>query len=443
MPPIDAALAILYAVAGVLVAALFSLAPSLHVYNVAGIVVLVAGSPGTSISPRALAFFFLGLTTGYAMLNTIPSVFLAAPDESTVFIVLPGQRYARQGRGFEAAVLTGIGGLLAILALALLAMVAYPLFRQLRDILQPHLHWILWAVIAWMLLSEWPKGSDRAPPGWRRWWEAWRSLAAGLLTFLLSGLLGLILFYRNPVPETVAFQGMLPAFVGLFAVPWVIQNILSRLELPPQHVPATVDATPWLLVRGALTGVAGGLFAAFFPAVTGGIGAMIAGHATAQRDDRLFLISQGSAKVAYYVGALLFFFVPGLHMARGGMASMLSSLWSAHTPQTYYLAVAAIVLSGVSGFLLLLPLSRLAARLIGSVRYRTVSVVTLAVQIAIVLLFTGWPGLVVCAVASGIGLIPALWGSRRVNCMGVILLPLALELTGAAGTVAGWLGLLR
>ena len=79
----------------------------------------------------------------------------------------------------------------------------------------------------------------------------------------------------------------------------------------------------------------------------------------------------------------------------------------------------------------------------GSVRYRTVSAATLFVQIVIVLLFAGWPGLLICAAASGIGLIPTLWGSRRVNCMGVILLPLALEFAGAASTTVAWLGLLR
>jgi TctA family transporter len=54
---------------------------------------------------------------------------------------------------------------------------------------------------------------------------------------------------------------------------------------------------------------------------------------------------------------------------------------------------------------------------------------------------TGWGGLLICAVATGIGLIPVLWGSRRVNGMGVLLLPIALNMSGAGGVVAGWLGL--
>ena len=109
------------------------------------------------------------------MLNTIPSIFLSAPDDSTVFMVLPGQKYLLQRRGYEALVLTGIGGLGGLAALALMTPVASRVFPVIREILRPHMAWILWTIIVYMLLSEWPKGTDRAPAGWARWWEGWKS----------------------------------------------------------------------------------------------------------------------------------------------------------------------------------------------------------------------------------------------------------------------------
>jgi len=434
---------LIYAVSGALVASVLAVVPALHIYNVAGFIILATASLGRSAPPELLAMFFLGLITGYAMLNAIPSIFLSAPDDSTIFVVLPGQKYLLQQRGYEASVLTGIGGLGGIAVLALLTPIASYLFPALRAILRSHLHWILWTVIAYMLISEWPKGSDRAPAGLRRWWDGWKSLTAGLITFLLSGLLGFILLYRSPVPVAVAYQNLLPAFVGLFAAPWILQNLLSRVELPQQHIAQTVDVTPLLLLRGTFAGALGGLFAAFFPVVTGGLGGFLAGHATAQRDDRLFIISQGASKVVYYVGGFLLFFVPGLHLTRGGMAWMLSSLWSAYTPQTYYLAVAAVVLAGTISFFLLLLLTRLTIKLMVKVHYRWISLGTLALLLTIVAGMTGWSGLLVCAVATGIGLIPVLWGSRRMNCMGVLLLPIALNMVGAGSTVAGWMGLIQ
>jgi putative membrane protein len=396
---------------------------------------------GLAVSPVHLAFLFLGLTAGYATLNAIPSIFLSAPDESTAFIVLPGQRYLLGRRGYEAAVLTGIGGIGGMLLIALLSPFASRILPGLRALLHPHLAWILWAVIAWTLLSEWPKGGDRGPAGWRRWWEAWQGLLAGLVTFALSGLLGLILFYRSPLPVSAGYQGLFPAFTGLFAVPWLLRNLVANFRVPPQYIARSVGATGGMVVRGVLTGAFGGLFAAFFPAVTGGIGALIAGHATAQRDDRLFLISQGAAKAVFYGGGLLLFFVPGLHLTRGGVAWMLGSRWESFGPSLFYLAVAALIASGAVSFFLLLGLARLAARLAGRLDLRWVSAGTLLVLLAGVVVFTGSRGLLVTVAATGIGLVPVLWGTRRSNCMGLVLLPLALDMAGIGGWVAGWMGL--
>jgi putative membrane protein len=364
-----------------------------------------------------------------------------------------------QRRGYEAIVLTGIGSLGGILALALLTPIAPRLFPALRTILQRHVHWIVWTIIAYMLISEWPKGTDRAPAGLRRLWDGWRSLTAGLVTFLLSGVMGFMLIYRSILPVSAAYQNLMPAFVGLFAIPWVIQNLVARVELPPQNIPRTVDTTPWLVLRGTFAGVLGGLFAAFLPLVTGGLGGFIAGHATAQRDDRLFIISQGASKVVYYVGGFLFFFVPRLHMTRGGMGWMLSTLWTAHTPHTYYLAVAAIIVTGTLSFFVLLLLTRVMIRLSARIDYHWISLGTLVLLLAIVAavpalaelavgadLAAAGTGaaksLLICAVATGIGFIPVLWGSRRMNCLGVLLVPVALNMVGTGATVAGWLRLL-
>ena len=458
MSAVEAMGELLIALTGAAVASLLSLVPALHIYNVAGFLLLGVAACGLPVPPPHLAFFFLGMVVAYAIVGTVPSVFLSAPDEALAFVVLPGQKYLMQRRGYEAVVLTGAGGLGGIAALALLAPIGPRLFPALRAILQQHFHWILWTVVAYMLLSEWPKGTDRPPAGWRRWWDGWRSLTAGLATFLLSGLLGFVLMYRSILPVGSAYQNLLPAFVGLFAVPWVLQNLLARVELPGPFIPHALEVTPGLLARGSLAGVLGGLLAAFLPVVTGGIGGFIAGHATAQRDDRVFLISQGASKVVYYVGGYLLFWMPGLHLTRGGLAWMVGTLWEPRTPHIYYLAVAAVLLTGGVSFLLLLGLTRLTARLVARVGYRWISLGTLGMLLAIVAampalgarveggglvaaLAAGGKGLLVCGVATGIGLLPALWGSRRVNCMGVLLLPIGLNMLGAGEVVARWLGL--
>jgi putative membrane protein len=432
----------LYALIGSLVASILACIPALHIYNVVGLLLLLGAGASELLGPEELSALMLGLVTGYAMLNTIPSIFFSAPDDSTIFVVLPGQKYLLQRRGWEAALLTGAGGLGGIAVLTLLTPVAPTTLSTLRAILQPHLGWILAAVTLFMLLSEWPKGGDRGKTPWARLAQAWTSLTAGLVTFLLSGFLGFVLLYRSPVPLELAYQSLMPAFVGLFAIPWLLLNIVSQVHIPPQHIANSLDADVPVLLRGIFAGAAGGLFAAFFPVVSGGIGGFIAGHATAQRDDRLFLISQGASKSVYYIGGFLLFFVPGLHLTRGGMAWMLSGVYTPYTPATYHRAVAAILLSGVLSFFMLLPLARLAVWLVETVDYGRLSLATLALLLALVTLITGPSGLLIAIVATGIGLIPVLWGSRRMNAMGILLLPLTLNMAGVGDSVARWLSLL-
>ncbi len=431
-----------YAILGTLLASALALIPALHVYNVAGLLILVALRVSNFITGDALAMLLLGMIVGYAMVNTVPAIFLGAPDDSTIFVVLPGQKYLLQSRGYEAALLTGIGGLGGIFVLVALAPVAASVFGPLRQIVSPHLHWILATVTVYMLMAEWPKGGDRGATGWARLLDAWKGLGAGLLTFILSGLLGFVLMYKSPVPTEVSFQNLLPAFVGLFALPWVLENLVSSTQIPKQHIADSIDASPGLIARGIGAGTLGGLFAALFPIITGGIGGYLAGHATAQRDDRIFIISQGASKVVYYVGAMWLFFVPNVHLGKGGMAGMLGTLYTPLGPGIYYTAVAVVAICGALAFFLLLLYSRAAIWFVSRFNYRYISAATVLLLIAVVGGLTGPAGLTIAAIGTAIGTIPVLWGSRRMNCMGVLLLPITLNMAGVGPTVAHWLGLI-
>jgi putative membrane protein len=314
--------------------------------------------------------------------------------------------------------------------------------RPLRAIIQPHLAWMLVAIIAFMLLGEWPRANDLAPTRLRRWLSAWGYLGAGLLTFLLSGLLGLVLIYRSPIPIESAYQNLMPAFVGLFAIPGLLQLLFFGVRPPIQSSALQPDMHAPFLVRGALTGLAGGLFSSLLPVVTGGIGGLLAGHATAQRDDRLFMISQGASKVGYYVGSLLLLFVPGLTLARGGMAWMLSSIYVPYGWHSYWLAVAAVAACGALAFAFLIVAARGAARLVNQINVKWIAVISLFIVAGLTFWFTGQGGIVVMLVATTIGLIPVLVGGRRMNCLGILLLPITLNVIGVGPGIAQWLGLL-
>ncbi len=433
---------LLIAIAGVLLSAPLSMVPALHVYNVVGLLVLVYLPLSNVLRPLFIIMLMFGLLVGYAMMNTLTSVYFSTPDDSTVFIVLPAQKYLTQGRAHEAVLLSAVGGLIGVFFLAVLVPVTMGVLGTIRELLAPHLFWILALVSAYILMSEWPKDFSRGQSKLERLANGWSTLIPGLFTFFIAGLFGFILMRSQIIPAHRGFQTLLPAFVGLFAVPWILTNLVSKMEIPEQHVPDSVDIDGMAAARGGIAGCLGGILAAFFPAVTGGTGGLLAGHATAQQgDERTFILSQGASKVVYYVGAAFLLFIPGLRLTRGTMAIMVNLFYTPQTSSEFFLVAGVIAICGFIAFFLLIQMSKFAIKIVEKVPLDKINIGVLVVIHAIVLFVTSWQGLMVMWIGAAIGLIPVMFHSRRLNCMGVLLLPLMLELGGVGAGLAALLGL--
>ena len=430
--------------AGTLTASIIGCFPALHVYNVAMLFVAMHATVARSAlgnDPYVVLPFMMGMVVGWALMNTVPAVFLGAPDESAMLMVMPTQRYLMQGRGYEAAMLTaigGLGGLICLLAVAPLLPRAVPM---LRTVLNPHLFWLLMLVVAYMVLSEFPKGGDHGPSRSARLLGAWIQLGAGMLTLVLSAWLGFILLRKAPLDTPFEFSKITPAFVGLFAVPWVLQNVMSGTTPPRQFTPASVDCPGTAAFSGISAGFLGGFFAAFMPLVTGGIGGLLAGHATAQNDDRSFIVSQGTSKFVYYVGSFLLFFVPAASKTRGGLATMLRTIYMPRGLGDYLMVIASMAIAGAAAFLLMGGCARAVIWLIQRVDYRLLSYMALGIMAVLVFAMAGWMGMFILLVSAGIGMLPVVFFSRRSNCMGILLIPVTLDMAGYGPAIAQFLGL--
>jgi putative membrane protein len=121
---------------------------------------------------------------------------------------------------------------------------------------------------------------------------------------------------------------------------------------------------------------------------------------------------------------------------------MISTLYVPQGMADYSMVIASIAIAGAAACLLVSPLSRATAALAGRLGYRRASIGALVIVVLVVGTFTGAAGLFIMSIAAGIGLIPLLFGSRRMNCLGVILLPVACNMSGIGPAVAGALGLL-
>lgn len=426
---------------GVLLAGFLSLLPALHVYNVAGLMVLIVTSGAVVLPYYLIAPFAISMVVAYAFLSNIPSVYLSAPDEGAIFLLLPGQKYLMLGKGHEAVALASIGSLLAAFLLVVSTPLLLKFVPKFSKIVSPHLPWILALIVLYILISEWPKGLDRFPTKLGRFFEGWKNLLAGQATFWLSGLMGLLVMNGYLLPPERGFQGMMPVFVGLFAVPWILMNLATDVQIPWQHVAKSVDADSGVIFRGLLGGSIGGYFAAIFPLVTAGVGGLLAGHATGERDERAFIFSQGVSKFLYYVGGLFLLFLPGVALTRGGMAWIIRPIYREGGSDVLFSAIGAVLLASGLSFLLVLFFSSVIAKNIYKINYRALSLIVLLIIFALVYGLLGFVGVGILVVASFIGLIPVLFNSRRMNCLGALFVPIILNMAGLSEPVLRFLGL--
>jgi putative membrane protein len=326
-------------------------------------------------------------------------------------------------------------------------------------------------------MSEWPKGAGRGKTAWRKFKNGWSNVFAGLLTFVLASILGLILTTKPLAPAEMSFQNIMPIFVGFFAFPSVIQMMFSKAKFPTKQYQSDYVNAGWGDVGYAcLPGIIGGLMTAFIPAVTIGIAAISASHMTNHRSishtsfekpneegtvvrfhtpdiyyiqERIFLIAGGINKIIYYVGAFLLLYVltdltPN-GMGRGGMNVLLKPLSTAQHGDYFIMLSTIIFASGIS-MLMLMYFTDLTIKHFGRITENIKLIYgVLAVFLVGVVYFMGGGlhdvqggllALLVTAVTTSIGCIPAFYNCRRSHCMAVLLVPIAVNMGGYGDAVA-------
>ena len=429
--------------AGTVLAGVLAFMPGFHVYNLMGLVMLFSMAYAESIPGIYIAGAMIGMMLGFVMyFSSISTLYFQAPDDSTMFFQLPTQRYLMQGKAHAAVILGGVGSLLGCLIVVGVIPLIAPLVRLFDDVFRGATFFLIGVVICFIIMSEWPKDFGQGQTKWQRLRDGWSTLLWGYFIFALSGILGMINFWKPLIPTENAFQSLLPIFVGLFAIPAILTNLISQLQVPPQYTSKSVHLRVHHMVQSGFSGGLGGMFGAIAPGVTAGPAGLMSGHATAQSGENNFLMSMNVTRIVYFVGAMTLMMNPAIHLRRGGASVLTNLFYVPSNPAEYYVILSGISLAAFLAFILLLLFSRMAAKFVQLINFKYISIGSLILLLGIVVLFTSWQGLAIMIVATSLGLTCILFQTRRLNLLAVLLVPLFLNMSGAGGTVAKFLGLI-
>lgn len=405
----------LFLLLGIAAGVVAGLLPGLHVNNI-GVIMLSLGF-ATSVDGTSFAIFLAAMATAQTFINFIPSIFLGVPDDQTVLSLLPSHKLLLEGRGMEAVRITAKASLYGIiLALAMLpaAAIIIPIaYSSAKAAVVP----MLIVAISYLILRE----------GKGIFWAA--------ATFFISGYLGYVCL---GIPTLSSNQIMLPMFSGLFGIGTLLTGITTKSGSYKQDLGAEPQIPDRGLWRGSLLGTLGGILVGLFPGMSPSQMGIFFQEALAFKERakgsleglhiRRFLTMVASLSAADSMFSIFGLYLMG--NPRSGVGVIMQDVFGNIDASFVALICAVMLLSGLITYKIHIIIGEKFSNLAGRIDFRKLSLGGLLFMIVLIAVTSGPMGLLIAAVSTTAGLVPALTGVSRTHCMGCLLLPTLLWFLG-------------
>ena len=384
---------------GTLLGIITGLTPGVHINLVSAILLSLAPAIAIYTPLYLICVTIIAMAITHTFLDTIPSIFLGAPDDDKALGVLPGHRYLLRGNGLMAIKLCIIGGIGGTLLSTLLFLPTIWLVVMLAETIKPYLFWIMLAIILFTILKD-------------------QKILLASIVFLLSGMLGFITLHL-PLDEP-----LLPLLSGMFGIATLLYSINEHQNMPEQRDEQYTTLDVRKTTVGALLGFAAGFLTALLPGISASAASAAVTPGT-KLGDHGFLILLGSLGSASFILSLAAFIA--IEKARNGAMAVIVSLSEINVSFTIIALSAALIATGIAA-LITLRLGRSATHWLPRLPYRTTCICVIIFVMLIVVTRSGWVGFLVLATSTAIGLLPAALRTARGQAMGCLLLPLLVFL---------------
>jgi putative membrane protein len=406
---------------GFLLGVCSGLVPGLHVNNFAALLLAISAEMiSRGFSAFHVSAIILAASISQTFFDSIPAVFLGAPDADTALAVLPGHRLMMEGRGIEAVRLLALGSAGSVIVSLLLVLPLSWFFSSFYDYLMKYVGFILLIVALMMINRE--TGPQIEGQGSLVHLK-YKALAA--ILFLCSGILGSFSFARQDLlssPLGFEPEVLLPLLSGLFGASSLILSLAAGTEIPEQE-DTRIRLSQGAMARSLFLGSLGGSVVAWIPGLSPSVAAAAARLGAATMPEE-FLISISGVNTANALFSLVALYAIG--RPRSGAAAAIAQLMTLDQSSlaSMILIVLAVTLASYSAAV---ASARCAALLLSRLNYRLLCIGVLAGLAAMTLIFTGPFGMLIFFLSAVVGLIAPLAGIHRTHAMGVLMVPLIVR----------------
>lgn len=386
--------------AGCLFGIITGLIPGIHINLVSIILISVSAYLLTYLNPVAIGAFIIGMSVVHSFLDSIPGIYLGAPDEAQALIVLPGHKMLLKGRGHEAVMLTVLGSFFALIVCLIFSPVFLIAVKAIYEVIKDYIGYILIAIMCFMIFKD-------------------KKRILNLVIFLMSGSLGIIVL-NMPNAKDVLF----PLLSGLFGFSILILSLLQKSVIPKQKPCKNIGVDAKTAGKAVIGATSTGFMASFLPGFSSSQAAIVATQFLKDIGDKGFLILVGGINTVNFTLSLVTLYA--LSKARNGAVIALREIVGNITISALAIYLFSALIAGCIAVLLAMKISRVFSKLIVKVNYNILCIGIMLFITVLVGYFSGIIGLAILAVATSVGLFTANIGVGKNHCMGCLILPVIL-----------------
>ena len=384
---------------GIFAGTITGLSPGIHINLVAALLMGASGLLLKYADPLSLAAFIVAMSITHTFLDTLPSIYLGAPDEATAMAALPGHKLLLKGEGITAVRLMVLGSLCSVFAGMLLFPIIIAIIIYGYASLKAATPYLLIIAMLYMVFKD----------------QQWK---ASLLVAALAGILGILVFALHTKDP------LLPLFSGLFGASLLISSLMETNRIPAQR-PSPRFAVP---AKKAAKSIVLGSFAAmltsFLPGLGPSQGAIIASQLDRKADTEGFLILIGAIGTANMLFSLATLYAMGI--ARNGSMIAAGQLVTVDLKTMLLLSAVALCAAGIAAFLAL-RLAGVFGKVIPLLPYRALCLCVIGIIVAVVCGFSGRVGFAILVAATLVGLLPSRLGAGKNHLMACLLVPIIVQ----------------
>ncbi len=375
--------------------------PGIHVNLISVLLLSLSPLLLSYTSAVMLSVYIISLAITHSFLDSLPSIYLGAPDEAQALSVLPGHLLLHRGEGHNAIVCTVIGSYGCLL----FSLLVFPLFLFGMAIVYPIIDsligYILIAIMVVMILRERGK----------------RLIT--LVCFLLAGALGIVVLSIGSLS-----QPLFPLLSGLFGFSIMLVSLMQNAVVPAQDLSIQLDLSVKSALRAVSAATGVGFIAAFLPGFGNSQAAIVANEVIREQKPETFLTLVGGINTANMLISIGTVYV--LAKARNGAIVAVRELVPVVSFEMMLLFLGVALLVGSVASILTVYLSRGFSRVMSRVNYTDVIFGIIMLITCLTFIFDGFVGLVILLTATCVGLMASSFGVGKNHLMGALIVPVIL-----------------